>query len=335
MSIFSTDSLSSFDTVKVKSVLSSILTFWTITSTSISASLIGPSILKAVPGVSPTLWRVNFTWSFWNAIPDTNAFSILSSFNEIKVPFPSLKLDKTLTGTLYLLANSTALVCTTFAPWPASSSISSIVIESNFFALGTTLGSVVKIPSTSVYMSHLIADIWAAIATAVVSDPPLPRVVTSPPSVTPWKPVIIGIVSFSTTSRIFLASTSRIFALEYELVVLIEIWDAENDFAFTPLEWSAIVNRAELTVSPVDTKASNSLLSGSSPNALAKSTSLFVSPPIAETTTTILFDLEAFLIISATESILSTVPTDVPPNFWTTISDIVFSILRGILLNLE
>ena len=35
----------------------------------------------------------------------------------------------------------------------------------------------------------------------------------------------------------------------------------------------------------------------------------------AETTTTILFDLEAFLIISATESILSTVPTDVPPNF--------------------
>ena len=33
------------------------------------------------------------------------------------------------------------------------------VIESNFFALATTPGSVVKIPSTSVYMSHLIASI--------------------------------------------------------------------------------------------------------------------------------------------------------------------------------
>ncbi len=83
-------------------------------------------------------------------MPETDAFSILSSFKVIKVPFPSLKLDKTLTGTLYLLANSTALVCITFAPCPASSSISSIVIESNFFAFETTFGSVVKMPSTSV-----------------------------------------------------------------------------------------------------------------------------------------------------------------------------------------
>ena len=46
-------------------------------------------------------------------------------------------------------------------------------------------------------MSHLFALTWAAIATAVVSDPPLPRVVTSPVSVMPWKPVIIGIGSSS------------------------------------------------------------------------------------------------------------------------------------------
>ena len=45
---------SSFDTVNVKSVLPSTLTFCTITSTSMSLSLIGPMILKAVPGVSPT-----------------------------------------------------------------------------------------------------------------------------------------------------------------------------------------------------------------------------------------------------------------------------------------
>ena len=54
-------------------------------------------------------------------------------------------------------------------------------------------------PSTSVYISHLSAPICAAIATAVVSEPPLPRVVMSPSSVTPWKPVIIGIVSSSIT----------------------------------------------------------------------------------------------------------------------------------------
>ena len=50
------------------------------------------------------------------AIPDINAFSIPSSFKDINVPSPLLKLDKTLTGTLYLLANSTALVCMTLAP---------------------------------------------------------------------------------------------------------------------------------------------------------------------------------------------------------------------------
>ena len=83
-------------------------------------------------------------------MPETKAFSIVSSFKLISVPSPSLKLDSTLTGTLYLLANSTALVCITFAPCPASSSISSIVIESNFFAFDTIFGSVVNIPSTSV-----------------------------------------------------------------------------------------------------------------------------------------------------------------------------------------
>ena len=40
-------------------------------------------------------------------------------------------------------------------------------------------------------MSHLLAFSPAAIATAVVSDPPLPRVVISPFSLIPWKPAII------------------------------------------------------------------------------------------------------------------------------------------------
>ena len=72
-------------------------------------------------------------------------------------------------------------------------------------------------------MSHLFAPTCAAIATAVVSDPPLPKVVTSPPAVTPWNPVIIGIVSSLMVLKILSASTSKIFAFEYESVVLIEI----------------------------------------------------------------------------------------------------------------
>ena len=49
-------------------------------------------------------------------------------------------------------------------------------------------------------MSHLSAFICAAIATAVVSDPPLPNVVTSPDSVIPWNPVIIGTTPASNVS---------------------------------------------------------------------------------------------------------------------------------------
>ena len=51
--IASTADFSSIGTVKVKSVFPSTLTFCTITSTSMSALLIGPRILKAVPGISP------------------------------------------------------------------------------------------------------------------------------------------------------------------------------------------------------------------------------------------------------------------------------------------
>ena len=59
------------------------------------------------------------------------------------------------------------------------------MIVSNFFTLSTTLGSDEYTPSTSVYMSHLSAFKLAANATAVVSEPPLPRVVISPISFIP------------------------------------------------------------------------------------------------------------------------------------------------------
>ena len=60
----------------------------------------------------------------------------------ITVPTP-LKEDKTRNATLYFPANSTARICKTFEPKLAISSISSKVILSKRFALGSTLGSVV------------------------------------------------------------------------------------------------------------------------------------------------------------------------------------------------
>ena len=82
-----------------------------------------------------------------------------------------------------------------------------------------------------------------------------------------------------------------------------------------------------LTCSPVETNASNSLLLGSVPKDLAKSIKRFVSPLIAETTTTGEASLHAVLIKSATADILSVDPTDVPPNFNTIVSIVNAQIL--------
>ena len=49
----------------------------------------------------------------------------------------------------------------------------------NNFALGSILGSVVRTPGTSVYISQVSAPRAADSATAEVSEPPLPKVVIS------------------------------------------------------------------------------------------------------------------------------------------------------------
>ena len=54
-----------------------------------------------------------------------------------------------------------------------------------FLASLTTLGSEENIPSTSVYISQTFDLRATAIATALVSEPPLPRVVILPSELTP------------------------------------------------------------------------------------------------------------------------------------------------------
>ena len=57
-----------------------------------------------------------------------------------------------------------------------------------FFAFLTILGSPEYTPSTSVKISHLSAFKEQAIATAVVSEPPLPIEVIFPSVFMPWNP---------------------------------------------------------------------------------------------------------------------------------------------------
>jgi hypothetical protein len=58
------------------------------------------------------------------------------------------------------------------------------------------LGSALYTPFTSVYIWHSFAFRTTASATADVSDPPLPRVVTSKSCVTPWKPATTTTILF-------------------------------------------------------------------------------------------------------------------------------------------
>ena len=84
-----------------------------------------PKILAAMPGRSGTLLIVTRVRSFLRAAPDTTMCSMLAVSATIQVPSLSFWLLRTCSGTLYFLANSTARVCSTLAPSPDSSSISS------------------------------------------------------------------------------------------------------------------------------------------------------------------------------------------------------------------
>ncbi len=118
--------------------------FCTIMSISILASLIGPKIRKAIPGVSGTPRTVSLASSRLNAIPEITGCSMVCSESVvINVPSPSAKLDNTRNGTWYLPANSTERICKTLEPRLAISNISSKVIFSKRRAWGTTRGSVV------------------------------------------------------------------------------------------------------------------------------------------------------------------------------------------------
>jgi len=100
--------------------------------------------------------------------------------------------------------------------------------------------------------------------------------------------------------------------------VTIGTWWPRKLCALYPSVWRCRARRAMVTCSPVETITSYSLPMGNSLASLARDTSLFVSPDMAERTTTTLFPAScATATLRATFFILSTVPTDVPPYFCT------------------
>ena len=98
-----------------------------------------------MPGLSGTPCTVIFASSRLNAMPEMIACSMsASSSNVISVPSPSSwNEDSTRSLTLYLPANSTERICSTFEPRLAISSISSKVTVFSRRAFGTMRGSVV------------------------------------------------------------------------------------------------------------------------------------------------------------------------------------------------
>ncbi len=80
-------------------------------------------------------------------------------------------------------------------------------------APATTRGSVVNTPGTSVQISHTAAPSAAAIATAVVSEPPRPSVVISSDEVeSPWNPAMITTLPPPSASMMRLGLISTILA---------------------------------------------------------------------------------------------------------------------------
>src|SRR5262245_13695667 len=101
--------------------------------------------------------------------------------------------------------------------------------------------------------------------------------------------------------------------------VQIRIWCPRNDRAGVPRVARVIARSADVTCSPVATTTSDSRAEGSDDRARTRPRRRSVSPAIAETTTITAFPALAVAATRrATSWIRSTVPTEVPPYFWTT-----------------
>src|SRR5574342_748654 len=158
-------------------------------------------------------------------------------------------------------------------------------------------------------------------ATAVVSEPPRPRVVTSLPGDTPWKPATMTTRPRASSSRTRTGRTSRMRAEVWLPVVMIPDWLPVKLTAGTPMSLSAMERSAMAMRSPAESSMSISRRAGAGETCLAKAMSWSVVLPMAETTTHTSWPARrAAATFSATCRILSTSATEEPPYFWTTVA---------------
>jgi len=107
--------------------------------------------------------------------------------------------------------------------------------------------------------------------------------------VDPWKPATTATYPSFSALGDRLARIWRIRAFTYAASVSTGIWKPQNDFALHPISVSAIASSPIVTCSPVAATTSSSRSFGISESWFASPSSRFVSPDIAETTTTTSF----------------------------------------------
>src|SRR5699024_2000963 len=175
-------------------------------------------------------------------------------------------------------------------------------------------------PSTSESLSPSSAPSADAIATAVVSEPPRPSVVTSRVSrETPWKPATRAILPSSSASLTRPGVMSMIRLLPWRVVVMIPACEPVKEYASIPNELTAMASTALEMRAPEGSRMSISRCGGDGQTWSARSRSSSVVSPIADaTTTTSSPAFRVSTILSATRRIRSADSTEEPPYFCTT-----------------
>src|SRR5262249_28127787 len=155
-------------------------------------------------------------------------------------------------------------------------------------------------------------------ATAVVSEPPRPRVVMRLSGPMPWKPATTATIPWRKRSSITAVSMRWMRALPWASSVTIGTCQPCQERAETPTSCSARAVSPQVTCSPDATTASYSRASWKREMSRTQSTSWLVAPAMAETTTATSAPASASRFTRrATARMRSTSPTEVPPNFMT------------------
>jgi hypothetical protein len=172
-------------------------------------------------------------------------------------------------------------------------------------------------------MSQRSAFSAAATATALVSEPPRPRVATRPARVTPWKPATTATSPASSAAASFSGGTSSMRAVPWASSAMIGTCQPSQDFAGRPMLRRVMAKRPAVTCSPEATTASYSSSEAGRPVAAGpapsvQATSSLVLPDMAETTTATSWPAATSAATRRpTRRMRSRSATEVPPNFMT------------------